>query len=415
MGSYGLGSDSGLLERFLANTKRISRLALLTISNTFRRKWRVLLMQVALVMSGLIFMMVVSVRDSVVYTFDEVLFSILNYDINFVLSEAERIEPVETMTRNHPDVTAVEMWGLASGSLRLQGQPESEDDESSLMFGVELPTTLYGYQLRAGRWLEPDDTYAVVLNQELANEAGLRVGDWITFQYGPRQSTDWQIVGLVFDPILTNSAHVPRATLLRETGNVGRAQTVWIQTRFDNVEDHAALATELRTHYAERQFDVSPQRGVFGVSDTATETGQSIINQFSFIVGLLGIMAVIIGAVGSIALSGTLSLSVLERRREIGVMRAIGASSWDILRLFVGEGLLLGWLSWLIALPFSYFAGQVMLNGIGAAFQLDLVYKYTPLGTIMWLVIITILSVLASILPARGAIRVSVRESLAYQ
>ena len=62
-------------------------------------------------------------------------------------------------------------------------------------------------------------------------------------------------------------------------------------------------------------------------------------------------MAVVIGAVGSIALSGALALSVMERRREIGVMRAIGASSWTIFRLFIGEGLILGWLSWLVALP----------------------------------------------------------------
>lgn len=46
-------------------------------------------------------------------------------------------------------------------------------------------------------------------------------------------------------------------------------------------------------------------------------------------------------------LSGVLSLRVLERRREIGVMRAIGASSWQVIRLFVGEGVLLGLISWM--------------------------------------------------------------------
>jgi putative ABC transport system permease protein len=130
---------------------------------------------------------------------------------------------------------------------------------------------------------------------------------------------------------------------------------------------------------------------------------------------LLSIMSVIIGAVGSIALSGALTLSVIERRREIGVMRAIGASSWTIARLFVGEGLILGWLSWLIAFPLSLPAGQGMVKALGAAFQLDLSYNYTPVGAILWLVIITFLSILASWLPARGASGISVRESLAYQ
>ena len=126
-------------------------------------------------------------------------------------------------------------------------------------------------------------------------------------------------------------------------------------------------------------------------------------------------MAVIIGVVGSIALSGALSLSVMERRREIGVMRAIGASSWTIFRMFIGEGVLLGWLSWLIALPLSIPAGRVMVQALGSAFNLDIVYKFTPYGPILWFGIITVLSMFASGLPARGATRISVRESLAYQ
>jgi putative ABC transport system permease protein len=105
----------------------------------------------------------------------------------------------------------------------------------------------------------------------------------------------------------------------------------------------------------------------------------------------------------------------MERVREIGVMRAVGASSWDIARLFIGEGLILGWLSWLIALPLSLPAGRFMVAALSQAFQTEYVYHYTPDGAILWLVVITIVSILASWFPARAAIRVSVRESLAYQ
>jgi putative ABC transport system permease protein len=126
-------------------------------------------------------------------------------------------------------------------------------------------------------------------------------------------------------------------------------------------------------------------------------------------------MAVIIAIVGSIGLSGVLSLSVLERRREIGVMRAIGASSGKISRLFIGEGLILGLLSWLIALPLSIPAGYAMTQAMGAALQTEIVYRYTPAGALYWLGIIVVLSIIASWFPARGATRISVRESLAYQ
>jgi len=105
----------------------------------------------------------------------------------------------------------------------------------------------------------------------------------------------------------------------------------------------------------------------------------------------------------------------MERTREIGVMRAIGASSWTIFRLFIGEGLILGWLSWLIALPLSIPAGRVMVSAVGSALESELFYTFDMSGSIIWLVIITILSIIASWLPARGATRISVRESLAYQ
>lgn len=126
-------------------------------------------------------------------------------------------------------------------------------------------------------------------------------------------------------------------------------------------------------------------------------------------------MAVLIGVVGSISLSGVLSLGVIERQREIGVMRAIGASSWDIGRLFVGEGLILGWLSWLIAFPLSVPAGRLMTEALSAALGSELIFYYTPQGALRWLVIITVLAALASWLPARRATHISVRESLTYQ
>jgi putative ABC transport system permease protein len=174
-----------------------------------------------------------------------------------------------------------------------------------------------------------------------------------------------------------------------------------------------AAAQSLRTLYTRHQMDVNPQ-SAFGES-TASEITNNILGQFAVITSLLAAMAVIIAIVGSIALSGTLSLNVLERRREIGVMRAIGASSMQISRLFIGEGLILGWLSWLIALPLSIPAGRLMTQALGAALQGEIVYKYTPTGALYWLLIISVLSIAASWFPARGATGISVRESLAYQ
>jgi putative ABC transport system permease protein len=226
---------------------------------------------------------------------------------------------------------------------------------------------------------------------------------------------NWQVVGLVFDPILTSVALASRDVLLLDLRDVGRAQSAWIQTEPSGMQTEVAVAKGLRLYYKKFGVKVSPQKGIFGLGgDSTTQAADAFIRQFNIFIALPAMLAVIIAAVGGIALSGVLTLSVLERRREIGVMRAIGASSWSIARLFIGEGLILGWMSWLIALPISIPAGRLMTQALGGALQLDLVYKYTPTGAALWLVIITILSILASWLPARGATRISVRESLAY-
>jgi putative ABC transport system permease protein len=414
--TYGLNASISLVDRLLAGLERIPRLVSLTISNTFRRKGRVILTQISLVLSGLIFMMVMSVRDSATYTFTDVLFSILNYDVTFVFEDAEPIQQVETLSASQPDVKAVEMWTMDGPKARPASRAESDDDQDALLFGVPLPTQLYGPQMRAGRWLRPDDTHAVVLNQVLADDVGVGLGDWVTFNHGVRGETTWQVVGLLFDPILTQSAHVPRDAVLRETHNLRRARTVWIQTVRNDPAGEAASAKRLRQFYEDHQLRVSPTN-IFGGQggDTASGLAADVLGRFALIIGLLLVMAILIGLVGSIALSGVLSLNVLERRREIGVMRAIGASSGSILGLFIGEGLILGWLSWLIALPLSLPAGQAMTKALGIALGGELVYKYTPSGAIYWLLIITTLSVVASWFPARGATRISVRESLAYQ
>jgi putative ABC transport system permease protein len=201
--------------------------------------------------------------------------------------------------------------------------------------------------------------------------------------------------------------------VLRETRSVGKASTVWIQSWQNDAASQLRVANLLRKFYEARDLDVSPQ-SIFG-RDTAAEITQMIVDQFNIIASLLAVMAIVIGAVGGIALSGVLSLSVLERRREIGVMRAIGASSLRVASLFIGEGLFLGWLSWLIALPLSIPAGYLTTQALGAALDSEIIFKYSPTGALYWLGIITMLSIAASWLPSRNATRISVRESLAYQ
>src|SRR5690606_7217632 len=100
----------------------------------------------------------------------------------------------------YPGVDNMEMWAFAGAKIRPAGQAEANTDPLAEVTGLPLPTQVYGHQLRAGRWLNPNDASAVVLNQKLAEKAGVQVGDWVTFDFGTHGEVKWQVVGLIFDP-----------------------------------------------------------------------------------------------------------------------------------------------------------------------------------------------------------------------
>ena len=145
------------------------------------------------------------------------------------------------------------------------------------------------------------------------------------------------------------------------------------------------------------------------------ELRSNVDSQFAITITMLLLLAVLMGLVGGIGLMGALSISVVERTREIGVMRAIGAKSLTIMGMFMMEGVLQGLISWLAVLPLSFVLGKPMANALGTVlFDANLDYQYNLNAVFIWLVIILIISILASILPARSATTVSVRDSLAY-
>jgi putative ABC transport system permease protein len=128
------------------------------------------------------------------------------------------------------------------------------------------------------------------------------------------------------------------------------------------------------------------------------------------------VMSVIIGGVGGLGLMTTMSLNVLERRREMGVMRALGATPRIVWLMIVAEGIVIGLLSWtiaaLLAWPVSKVLGDILVR---VMFRSGVDFTFEPLGLLIWLIISFVLSAAASFLPAWKASRVTVREALAYE
>jgi putative ABC transport system permease protein len=107
--------------------------------------------------------------------------------------------------------------------------------------------------------------------------------------------------------------------------------------------------------------------------------------------------------------------SVIERTREFGVMRAIGAKSRDILRNIISEGVFIGLMSWLISLPLSLLLSYGIGYLIGMmSFRSPLPLIVSPMGLVIWFLVLVIGSIVASAYPAKQASKLTVRETLAY-
>jgi putative ABC transport system permease protein len=307
-------------------------------------------------------------------------------------------------------VARAETWVFYTAQARVPGAEGPAADHEVFLRGIPPDTQLFTPELTAGRDLDPADGHALLLNQKLARQMGLGVGDTVELDLGEAGTATWTIVGLIFDLAGRdqNTAYMQREALAGELGWTGRAGVIEVRTDAATLAEHEALERDLRAFLEAQGLGVS-------WTSTALKEQETANAQFSILTTILMLMTFLIAAVGSIGLSGTLSINVLERRREIGVMRAVGAASLDVALVFMSEGMLLGVISWLLAIPISLAAGGAFVDVLGQTIDFPAVYHYATDGVWLWLAVVVTLSLLASWLPARRATQISVRESLAYE
>lgn len=411
--AYGLGTGrygTGRLDRWMASIVGLPRLAALALRNTFRRLGRVALTELTLIGAGAVFMMVVATSDSFDKTIDHV-WDTWAFDVLIVFESFQRVSEIEALILARPEVQDVEMWTWVQAKALRPGEGGAASEYAAQLRGVPDDSQMFHPDPIVGRLLDPADGRAVVMNQKLAQEMGLTVGDEVVLDLGNERQSLWTIVGTVSDigaGGLQDTAFMRRTVLNAALRQSGRATVAQIDTVQSTFEDQERVKKALQAH-----FDAQGIRVTFSIGQM--ENRRQATALFGLISGVLQLMTFLMAAVGSIGLSGTLSINVLERRREIGVMRAVGASSPDVALIFAGEGLLLGVLSWLVAVPLSMLGAQFFVQALGQALNFPFTYQYSPFGALLWLAIIVVLSLLASWLPARRATQISVRESLAYE
>jgi putative ABC transport system permease protein len=396
----------GRLDRLLRDLRGPSRPTLMSIRNTFRRKGRLALTLAALSLGGAIFMSVFSVRSSLQQTLDDTL-AYFAYDVQVELPVAERVDVLTTEALRVPGVAAAEPWQFATVQ---RVRDDGAEGRTILTFGLPPNARSVRPTIQEGRWLDPADGNAVVATANvLEDDPDLRVGDTMTLRIDG-QDTTWTLVGIVASPTQRPFLYTPTTALGQATHEVGRAGILMVigEPGMDEAGE-AALADAVRAHLESAGVGVA-------ATTTSAEIRATQETLFDILVVFLSSMAILLGAVGGLGLMGTMTINVVERSREIGVLRAVGASDGAVLRIVLAEGALIGILSWaigaLVAVPIS----KLLADALGDVFiRRPLAYAYSLQGAVAWAVIVVALAVIASWLPAWRASRITVREVLAYE
>lgn len=263
-----------------------------------------------------------------------------------------------------------------------------------------------------------------VISAAMAESTGLMVGDTVRVSSTETDISAMYTVAGIFD--------LPRAfTANLEVNNIPPALSLFYindLTRLNGIELPEGtlypqvyfLLTNIDEPTTEDIDDrISIMQEDFLDSGISTFTLNFVEFQDLFTQGLLQIqlilsaVALLIAIVGALGLLTTLSMSVFERQKEIGVMRSIGARSSTIAFQFLTEGLVVGFLAWLVGLPISVVI-QVLLfeiTGFGDTFELVFPWQGAAIALVGTLIITTI----ASVGPSLNAANRTVSDILRYQ
>lgn len=404
--SHGLGGAGGTPAALAARARALPVALRLAVTNTFRRRRRLLLTTAGLALGGAVFVGVLSVRASLDRTLREAA-PYRGYDVDLSLDRPYAAGALERAARSVAGVARAQAWPVA-GAYRLR--PDGSESETFSVVGVPSAGDLLRPVLVRGRGLRPGDGRAVVVNTDvLESEPGLRPGDRIRLAVAGRSASTWHVVGVAKRIVAGPVVYASSAPLARAAGAPGLARRLVVVTEGHGEAAEARVAAAVTRALALRGVRVESAR-------TSASLRALDRRNLGIIVSFLLAMAVLLAAVGGFGLAGMLSINVLERSREIGVLRAVGAGDGDVAQLVVVEGLIVALVGWLLAAPLGLLVARGLSSAVGTLFLgAPLSFAYSIGGLALWLALALVLAAAASVLPARRAARLTVRDVLAYE
>ncbi|MBE0696982.1 MAG: ABC transporter permease, partial [Anaerolineaceae bacterium] len=387
----------------------ISRPLLISLRNTFRRKGRLALTLITLTLGGAVFISTFNVQISLNKYMDQIGQYFLS-DVNVSLERPYRTEEIKDILKDVPGIAQVEGWAAARAEILM------EDDTAAEQVRLLAPPTgskLIKPVLITGRWIVPGDQNAVVLCELFpARFPNLKVGNEISLRVNGKDS-NWVIVGFYRfagknGGFSAYASYDYLSQIINQPNKASLFQVVGNRPGLTGIEQDQ-IAKDVASRLAAAGIEVSDLTTGAYLSGVAG-------GGFAVLTAFLLFLAILIALVGSIGLAGTMSMNVMERTREIGVMRAIGASDRILMKMVLVEGLLIGAISYLTGALLSFPISKLMSDGVSLAiFEAPSSFGFTPIGFSIWLVVVVILSFLASVVPARSAARLTIREVLSYE
>lgn len=411
LSEYGINqvwAGAGWMDRLLAKFPRLSRTSLLALRNPFRKRARLILSLVTLTFAGATFMASINLQASLNQTLNS-MFGFWRYDSWMVVDGFAPGSRLQAEARSVEGVSYAETWNFG---IARYVRPDGSESKDLYLMAPPAGTSLINPPIIAGRKLTAEDTDGIIVSPGfLADEPELHLGGRMNVKIEGREQ-EYTIVGIM--NMMGNSTIgyftlMNYDTFARHIRESNRANAVIMQLDQSDLPSQQKITSQVEDLFDRKGLDVV---STFLIAEEREE----INGAFAVIVGLLMVMTLLLATVGGLGLTGTMSLNVIERTREIGVMRAFGGSSRDIFKTVIIEGLLIGGLSWLLSIGLAIPISLMLSYEIGMSFmQNPLETSYSVAGILLWALLVMVISVVASVFPAMRAVRLTVTQVLAYE
>ena len=384
----------------------------LSLRNVFRQRSRLVMTLGLLAAGGAMFMTALNVSEAWNKNLSGIYQQRL-YDLEVKLLVETDGDLFMGKINSIPGVTSAEGWYLVSASIAREAAKHEithtypdKGHGSFSMLGLPVPTSLLKPTVTEGHWLNNDEGNGVVLNQ--LSRSGYAMGDSIRLSVQGK-ITRWKIIGFTEDLGSPAIAYVSMDDMAAQLGTEGKVNIIRIGYADRSRDNANGMNSKVEALLQKEDVAVTSTTPVWRLYNAIAAHMKVLVNS-------LLAMAILMAVVGTLGLMSTMSMNVLERTREIGVMRAIGATPKKIKGIVIFEGLIIGTFSVMIAFVLSLILSYFLGRFIGQmSFRTPLPLTFSFMAFLLWIVIIVAGSFVATLLPARRANRITTREALAYE